>query len=133
MSHTCQAIAIACMDFRLHAKLHEKLNQDYGPTGYDLVHIAGGGGAFLADDASSLMLKQVDLSVKLHQSSMVVLINHEDCGAYGGKAAFADADAEHERHDSDLKKAAELIAEKHPQLTIKRLYQHLDGTFESLT
>jgi len=133
MSHNCQAIAFACMDFRLHAKLHEKLNQDYGPTGYDLVHIAGGGGAFLADDAASLMMKQVDLSVKLHQSSEVVMINHEDCGAYGGQATFTDANAEHARHDSDLEKAAALIAERHPDLTIKRLYQHLDGTFEDLS
>jgi len=121
-------LVISCIDFRLHDALHQRANAKLGPKCYDLIHVAGGGRSFLDEDAASYMLRQVGLSVKLHGTSEVVLVNHEDCGAYGGKAAFTDDHTERQHHHTDLQQAAGLIREQHPDLKITLAFQLLDGT-----
>ena len=128
MSNGCKTLVISCIDFRLHDALHQRANDKLGPKCYDLIHVAGGGRSFLDEDATQYMLRQVGLSVKLHGTQGVVLVNHEDCGTYGGKASFTDDHAERQRHHADLRQAANLIKEQHPDLKITLAFQLLDGT-----
>ena len=65
------------MDYRLQKYLNDWLDQNPGTGSYDRVGIAGG-----VLDISSV-LKQIELAVRLHKIRKVILINHEDCGAYG--------------------------------------------------
>lgn len=116
------------MDFRLHCDLHQRANEKFGPTGYDLIHVAGGGRSFLDDDAAPYMLRQVGLAAKLHGTTEIVLVNHEDCGAYGGKVAFANDDEEQQRHRADLRRAADIIHARYPDLKITRTFQFLNGS-----
>lgn len=133
MSHTCQALVISCMDFRLHDALRQWADAKYGPTGYDLVHLAGGAGACLKDDSQAVVLKQIELSQKLHSMTEVVLVNHWDCGAYGGSAAFNnDVDAERGQYDHDLQTVGTLIRERWPNLMTIEAIEQLDGNVEIL-
>lgn len=133
MSHGCRALVISCLDYRLHHALHDWADKRYGPTGYDLVHLAGGGGALLQEDTKAAVLKQVEISHRLHSISEVVLVNHMDCGAYGGSAAFQnDETAERARYTTDLGQAANLITAQFPDLKIIKVIETLGGGVEMI-
>ncbi len=76
---------------------------------YDLVRIAGGIKALASPDKESdreYVLRQIEISLKLHHTPRVVLMNHSDCGAYGGLQAFKDDEAkEKEAHTKELQTA----------------------------
>ena len=69
--------------------------------------------------------KQLDISVRLHYIKQVVLIHHEDCGAYG-------VESTEERHAADLKKAEQTINALYPDLKVDLFYLHLNGEFEEI-
>lgn len=119
MLHHCEALVIHCMDFRFVEGIRKYLNEQGLERNYDVVSIAGGAGALLNPESQALLLKQVALSQKLHGITKVILINHHDCGAYGGSQAFENGEAERVKHVADLKKAAEIIWKNQPQLTIE--------------
>ena len=72
------------------------------------------------------IIRQVDVAVRLHSIERVVLINHEDCGAYGAAGNY-------ERHKSDLEEAERKIEALFPELNIETYYLHLDGIFEQVS
>ena len=113
--HSCQAIIVSCIDFRLQ-KYIEKWTLENISGGYDKLSIAG------AVKDIDYVLKQIEISVRLHHTKEVHLINHEDCGAYGAEGSF-------EKHQNDLTKAKKAINDKFPQLQITLLYLKLDGEF----
>lgn len=125
MSHQCQVIAVVCLDFRfVHANLD--FIDSLGLKGdYDLVAVAGA--AFnLANpkDASDrgFVLRQIQTSVRLHQTKRAIIIDHEDCGAY---PKFKDRKAERKAHIENLKIAKNLVVEKYPNLLVDLYYMQL--------
>jgi len=86
---------------------------------YDYVGFAG------ASKNLETIMGQLDISVRLHQVKEVVLINHEDCGAYG-------VESTHDRHAEDLNKAKKTISSKYPNLLVFLYYLHLYGEFEEI-
>ncbi len=72
MSHKCEAIVVHCMDFRLQSFINQWLEANLGKGTYDRAVMAGG--VFDVYD----VIRQVDISARLHGISKVILINHED-------------------------------------------------------
>lgn len=117
--HTCDAIVVTCIDFRLQKYIEEWLVKNVGELQYDRVAWTGG-----VIDLPGI-LKQIEISNRLHHIQKVVLINHEDCGAYG-------ATGTPEKHMQDLQNAKKEVAIKFPTLTVDTYYLHLDGMFEAI-
>ena len=69
----------------------------------------------------------IETSKKLHDISEIWLIDHIDCGAYGGSKEFSNADEEKKFHIEKLTEAAGIIAEKFPELQIKKIYVDWDN------
>ena len=115
--HFCDAIVITCIDFRFQEGITNWLYKNLGNVEYDRVALAGGVFDFYT------ILKQVEISNRLHAIKKVVLMNHEDCGAYG-------KDGTYDRHRSDLGEAERKIEALFPNLDVETYYIHLDGTFE---
>jgi carbonic anhydrase len=65
------------------------------------------------------ILRQVEISHRLHHISQVILMNHTDCGAYGGRDAFESAETEHNQHVDDMQKAKKMIQIKFNDLEVK--------------
>lgn len=90
----------------------------------DLVSFAGAA-RNIADPAdpahAEFALRQIGLARELHHVSHVVLMNHLDCGAYGGAKAFAASGEERARHAHDLRQARAVILEKFPDLKVTLL------------
>lgn len=114
--HTCQAILVSCMDFRLRKYLRNWASKKLDRGGFDRVAVAGGVKNF------GFLVEQVGLSVKLHGIREAYLINHEDCGAYGAEGTFA-------KHKEDLLLARDILKQKFPYLKIVPLYLKLNGEF----
>lgn len=116
----CDVLVVHCIDYRLQVFLNRWLESNLPAQSYDRVAIAGG-----VNDVFYI-IRQVDVAVRLHSIERVVLINHEDCGAYGAAGNY-------ERHKSDLEEAERKIEALFPELNIETYYLHLDGIFEQVS
>lgn len=119
-THTCDALVITCIDFRFQRVINKWLKANFGDYVYDRVALGGGVYDFYA------ILKQVEISDRLHQIKKVLLMNHEDCGAYGPSGTY-------ERHTADLKQAESVIEKLYPHLDVEAYYIHLDGAVEEIS
>ncbi len=118
--HTCDAIVVTCIDFRIQPYIESWLVKVVGSKNYDRVSLAGG-----IFDVYTI-LKQVEISNRLHHIKKVVYMNHEDCGAYG--ALGTD-----ERHRADLLEAQKKTEMLFPHLAVETYYVRLSGTIENIS
>ena len=118
--HVTDAIVVHCIDFRFQKYLDPWLHEHLGHDNYDRVSLAGAVFDFYS------ILKQVEISDRLHKIKKVILINHEDCGAYGEAGNYA-------RHKTDLEEAERKIEALFPDLDVETYYLHLDGEFEEMS
>ena len=119
-AHTCDAIVISCIDFRFQKYIRNWLDKNLADKTFDYVGFAGG------SKNLDTILEQIDLSVQLHHITQVILMNHEECGAYGDASTPAN-------HAKDLLKAKETILSRYPGLRVETYYLHLDGEFEKIS
>jgi len=139
MSHYCEAALITCEDFRLHQRLDgknyiaafiESLGMDC-----DLLTRAGGVQDLVRPKEHGYcdsLLRDTEVSAKLHEAQTIYLVNHEDCGAYAGMD-FSSREEELEQHYKDLVKAKKMILEKFPGKDVKLYFGELKespDTFE---
>lgn len=103
------------MDFRLKPSVLSNLlsDLDISEGDYDLVSCAGSAKDLLGNEAErDFLLKQITLSQKLHQTKNVVVLYHDNCGAYG----ITDPAEEATTQEDDLTKIKAIIAEQFPTL-----------------
>ncbi|KKQ43522.1 MAG: hypothetical protein US60_C0001G0037 [Microgenomates group bacterium GW2011_GWC1_37_8] len=118
-NHNCDSLLVACIDFRFQKFIRNWIEKNMNNKTYDYVGYAG------ATKELKTIMKQVDISVRLHSIKEVYLIHHEDCGAYG-------IESTPKRHLVDLRKAKNYILGKYPNLLVNPYYLHLDGKFEQV-
>ena len=124
--HTCKALVIHCIDFRFRKSLSEFLESRFGDS-YDLVSVAGGVKRLVADPLeNNFILEQIKISDRLHKPGVILLIQHEDCGAYGGSVAFGDFSTEQEAQNQELEKAKALLREQCTQ-SVEKYLARLSG------
>ena len=116
MPHHCHAAIVCCIDFRFQKYIRKWTDEILKDQTFDLIGFAG------ATKDLGTIINQIDISVRLHQISQVVLIHHEECGAYGAESTL-------ERHTADLLKAKSAILSRYPQLDINLYYLTLGGVF----
>ncbi len=116
----CEALIVHCMDYRLQKNLDQWIVSCYGEGNYDRISLAGSVHDY------EMVLKYVQLAVKVHSITKVALINHEDCRAYGIEGTF-------HRHTTDLREAERKIEALFPELQVETYYLHLDGTFQPIS
>ncbi|HAZ16441.1 MAG: hypothetical protein A3H59_00610 [Candidatus Jacksonbacteria bacterium RIFCSPLOWO2_02_FULL_43_9] len=135
MSHSCSTIVFTCIDFRFQKSIHAWLESQHLIGDHDRVGIAGGvlNITTPADEHNrALLLKQIEIAHNLHHIQKVILINHEDCGAYGGKGACEGDEQEYAKHESELKQAGEYIKQTFPDLAIETYFATLNGVVEKV-
>jgi len=106
------------MDFRLGSTISKYLEENGYYDDCDMISVAGAAKS-IAEENESFVEAQIDLSKRLHNIQKVILMNHTDCGGYGGRSAFDSDEAEREAHTQDLQTAKERMLAKYPDLTIK--------------
>lgn len=118
--HDCDAIVITCMDFRFQKYIEEWEKENLGDFHFDRIALGGACFDFYA------ILKQIEISYSLHHIKKVVIINHENCGAYGEAGTY-------ERHVHDLSEAERKIERLYPNLDVETYYMGMDGSMEEIS
>lgn len=122
----CDTLVFTCIDYRFATENQNFLNETLKlKNNYDHVSIPGSIYNLVNYESRELVLRKFSQSVKLHLINRVVIINHMDCGGYGGSASFGSEIAERETHVADLRKARALLMEKYPTLEVDLFLESL--------
>ena len=111
-------------------RIRNFLQNEAGINSYDLLTIPGAAKHLTAIGSATRregLLEDIGISIRLHAPKEIILINHSDCGAYGGSAAFASNAAETEAHQSALAEAAAIINSQYLNITVKCYFARLDN------
>jgi hypothetical protein len=112
-----------------------KLTKRIGVKYFDPILVAGGAKCLAGDDLEAdrqFVLEQIRKSMRLHETSSVLLMLHSDCGAYGGLAAFEnDTSREAENHRNDLHRAVQFLQAAIPELTVRGFFVDFEGVWEA--
>jgi carbonic anhydrase len=124
------AVVVSCFDARIRLARDEFLRR-YGVAHPDLVIIAGGSLALSSPRTNldrAFVLDQVQLAIRLHRASRVILMSHSDCATYGGLAAFnGDRQRERAHHAGELCRASTVIRGEFHGLQIERVFLTFDS------
>lgn len=107
------------MDFRIKPSVLSALleKEGYLEGNFDTVSLAGAAKCLLSDKPgeSEMLFTQIELSKKLHCISEIVVLYHDNCGAYG----IADLSAEEKTQLADLALVKAKINDRYPDLGVK--------------
>jgi len=133
--HHWDVLAVSCIDGRfvkrtidwVSAKTSLRLRSGSSNGVFDFRTEVGSSKAIIdsAEDRERLFAL-IDTSLRLHSIEEVWLIDHIDCGAYGGSKEHSDAEVEKEFHLEKLGEAAKIVNEKYPGLIVKKIYVDWD-------
>jgi len=128
--HHCPAGVVHCEDFRFWQAIGLYLRGELQLDHYDLISLAGGGKNILSCDlnnAEDIVTKSINVSFDLHQANTLVIINHRDCGAYGGSQVFNhDRNKEMDFHLDQLSQAKAKLIARYPDKKIIAVYVNLN-------
>ena len=120
------------MDFRLESAIEEYMANNKLTNDTDVISIAGAAKDVNDQSMGGAVAGQLALSKKLHDINTIVLMNHTDCGGYGGRSAFESREAEWQNHVDALNGAAAILKATYPDVTIKKTIADIndDGSIE---
>lgn len=132
--HKAEAIVVTCMDFRFCDQLRSAIKEAFNISAYDTIRLAGGAKNLSspgADQRRKVVLSDIAIACQLHDVRLVMLLNHEQCGAYAQAGHRLDgAKAESDFHTGELEKARKVVLERFPKTAVASglLLYNEDGT-----
>lgn len=126
--HNCTAALICCMDFRFWKATINFVQNTLGIYDFDLVTHAGAAKVLVEKDTDviDVLEKHLVLAKELHQISMIVIANHQDCGVYGGSGKFKNEKEESDHHSQHVKKGIELLQKRHKDIKFIGLFAYFN-------
>ena len=129
--HSCEAVVLTCIDFRFWKETVEFIENELGIKSYDFPSLPGSAKAI--NEGSDLAMSCISVPCDLHHAKKTVVVNHQDCGAYGGSVKFnGDAEMEQKFHEEELRKAKTKILEKYPEKEVILVYAKLVDEGENI-
>ena len=131
--HQCEAVVLCCIDFRFWRETLEYIEKELSIKSFDFPSLPGAAKAINECADNDIAMQCVSVPCDLHQAKKLVIVNHQDCGAYGGSKVFnGDDTAEQKFHEAELKKAKAKILVKYPDLQVVLVYAKLADAEESI-
>ena len=135
LGHT-EALLLSCMDFRLMDEIEHYMSGRGLTDKYDHIVLAGASLGAITDKYPAwnrTFWEHLDIAIKLHSITKVIVMDHRDCGAYKvilGEDFGKDPAKETTTHSTQLKALSVAIKEKYPSLEVELLLMALDGKVE---
>jgi carbonic anhydrase len=119
MSHKAQAIIQTCIDFRFREPLNKFIEEELNLHSVD-IKTDGGGVKKIFEEGPirDWIFANYEIAFDLHGVERVILINHQDCGAYGGSKAHPNEQAEIDAHEIQLRHSVSIVRAKYPNKQI---------------
>jgi len=133
--YVADAAVLCCFDQRIRLTIDKFLRRQkiLKP---DMIVVAGGAKTLASprnDFERDFILEQVRMSIRLHQTTRLLLMSHSDCATYGGLAAFRnDREAEAAHHTAELQRGVQLLKEEFPGLAVEPYFVTFEGVFQPL-
>lgn len=120
--HHWNVLALACIDGRFIERTIDWTVENAGPV-FDFRTEVGSSKAIIdSEEDRERFFEVIATSKKLHDIKEVWLIDHIDCGAYGGSKEFESDLEERNFHIEKLDEAASIVKAQFPFLDIKKVY-----------
>src|SRR6266542_2111535 len=116
--HHVDNLVISCIDFRFRPQIARWMAEQLDDQA-DLVAIAGASKAITDESSQKIVLNQIRIAHDLHSITTVHILDHMDCGAYGGSSQFSNREDELAMHTEKLKEAGQIIATHFPGLRLE--------------
>jgi len=130
--HQTKALVLSCIDFRFLTAERSFLKSKNLTNEYDLTALAGASLALTGfphkSDAEAFW-DQLDISYQLHHINQVIIIDHQDCGAYAmmiDANLSKDPERELQVHTDYLNQAYSSIHSRYPELKIELYFATLN-------
>jgi len=134
--YVADAAVLCCFDHRINTAVRKFLRKQ-GIERVDMIIVAGGAKTLASprnDFEQDFILEQVRMSIRLHQTKRVLVMSHSDCATYGGLAHFnGDRAAEAEHHRGELHRAAQLLTQNFPDISVEPYFVKFDGVWDVST
>ena len=133
-THECSFVALGCMDFRMWEDNVEFLKKGFGIDSFDFVNLPGAGKAINESEEEDIVNFSLKVAFEKHNAQGIVVINHNDCGAYGGSGKFNNPIEEKDFHKEELLKCHQIIKKRFPDKKIVLIYAEVlnDNTVQYL-
>jgi carbonic anhydrase len=121
--YRADACVVSCYDARFEPVVRKFLKRR-GLAVVDHLKIAGSVKSLASpgqDADREFMLRMIRISMRLHQTRLVVMVGHNECGAYGG--------APPETVLADLRLAAQIVRTAEPSLAVECYFADFDGMY----
>lgn len=131
--YDAQAFVLRCFDNRFWHTTKGFLNF-MGVLRFDPVTVAGGAKVLASPEHEQdfeYMMRELDKSIRLHNTKRCLLFTHHDCGAYGGFSRFMDAEEELIFHQTEHKKIRANIVARFPHLRVETFFVDTNGVIKT--
>ncbi len=131
--HQAKALVLSCIDFRFLESERYFLAFQHLGNQYDWTALAGASLAltgFPHAAEAEVFWDQLALSRQLHQIEKVIILDHQDCGAYASKIdpnLSQDREREQQVHAEYLNRAYWEIQKRYPDLTVELYFVALNA------
>lgn len=121
-------VSVTCGDGRIRQLVLDYVKSAFGGVPDD-VSKPGCVKKFLTDEAArEQMFEDMDTYLGLHGQPTILVLAHEDCGAYGGKQAFQSDEQEIEHHSRELERALPILEQRFPDKRVILGFMFLNGS-----
>jgi hypothetical protein len=120
MSNQAQAIALTCIDFRFRRALQEFFENELNLYAVD--HKADDGGVKMLLNEGPVrdwIFANFEIAFNKHNINRVILVNHQDCEAYGGSESFDGTDDEINKQEVQLRHGVSVVQSKYPDKQVE--------------
>lgn len=126
--HIAEAVVLSCIDFRFIKQTNDFIENVLKIKSYDRPAIPGCTKSINeAINNDDLSIKCISIPIELHKVKKVVLIHHQDCGAYGGSKKFNNINEEKEFHINELKKAYNKLSSIYSDIEYILVYAQINN------
>jgi hypothetical protein len=130
MAHGCKNWLVRCMDFRLWHPINEWAEARNLSGDCDLISLAGTMKGLIDEGdpaVKEFLLSQIAISHDKHGARVGYILDHTDCGAWGGRAAFDSPESDFNHHVNVLKKVKTIVSERFPDMTLHLFILVMEG------
>lgn len=123
--YVAKATIIWCFDARFDKAL-EKFMTMTPEYQFDVIKVAGGVKQIASPERETdrnFILDQIAASIRLHKSETVIIMSHNECGAYDGKTDIGF-------YLGELKKGEDILENRFAGKKIIKIFVDFDGIYE---
>jgi carbonic anhydrase len=128
-AHGVRDLVISCIDYRFRPVVAKWIKENLHDQA-DLVSVAGASKAPISQESHDYILEQIKIGQDLHGVTTIHVLDHVDCGAYGGSKMHEDQKHEESFHQHQCELAQTAIKEAFPDMTIKSYLVTFDDVHE---